>query len=150
MKTSLAILAVIGMLLPVTQLEAAPASKKFGGFVAGKKFTLTVTSRKSTKTKGDDVTKNASIPKDIPKFEEGEAVTFTIGKKGQLKGPGFSIEYQGSEDRENFYGNDGSNGEVARVQRTLTNRPKEATVIFYKLSFSGIKPVTNTVKYVLK
>jgi hypothetical protein len=147
MKTSLSIIAVIGMLLPMTSLEAAPASKKIGGFTAGQKFTLTVTEKRSIRTKGDDVKKNAAVPKDIPDFDKGQKVTFTIGKSGQLRGPGFSIVYRETEDRENFYANKGRNGEVASVEKTKKNIPKEATLIFYKFSFSGIKPVTNTVKY---
>lgn len=150
MKISLSILAVIGMLLPVSSLEAAPAGKKFGGFTAGKKFTLTVTEKKSTRTKGDDVTKNAKVPKDIPNFSKGETITFTVGKKGQLKGPGFSIVYRESEDGENYYANTGSNGEIANVEKGKKGIVNEATLIFYKLSFSGIRPVTNTVKYELE
>ncbi|GAA5124993.1 hypothetical protein JIN84_13450 [Luteolibacter yonseiensis] len=150
MKTSLSIVTALGLLLPAATLDAAPASKKFGGFSSGQKFTLTVTEKKSVRTKGDDVKKNAAVPKDIPNFSKGENVTFTIGKKGQLKGPGFSIVYRETEDNENFYANTGSNGEVASVEKGKKGNAKEATLIFYKLSFSGVRPVTHTVKYELE
>jgi hypothetical protein len=150
MKTSISLIAILGMLLPMTSLEAAPASKKFGGFTAGQKFKLTVTEKKSVKYKPGSGKKNVAVPKGIPDFAKGETITFTIGKSGQLKGSGFSIVYRESGNGENYYANEGRNGEVASVEKTKKNVPTEATLIFYKNTFSGIRPVNYTVKYELE
>lgn len=150
MKTSIALTAILGMLLPVTSLEAAPASKKFGDFTAGQKFKLTVTDKKSVKVKPGSGKKNVAVPNGIPDFAKGEKVSFTIGKSGQLRGPGFSIVYREANDDENYYANEGRNGEVAKVEKTKKKVPTEATLIFYKFGFSGLRPVNYTVKYELK
>jgi len=150
MKTSIALITILGMLLPVASLEAAPASKKFGGFTAGQKFKLTVTEKKSVKYKPGSGKKKVDVPNGIPDFSKGQTVTFTIGKSGQLKGSGFSIVYRDAENGENYYANEGRNGEVARVEKTKKNRPTEATLIFYKNGFSGIRPVNYTVTYELE
>jgi len=147
MKTSVSLIAILGMLLPVASLEAAPASKKIGGFTAGQKFKLTVTEKKSVKVKPGSGKKNVDVPNGIPDFSKGQTVTFTIGKSGQLRGPGFSIVYRDTDDGENYYANKGRNGEVASVEKNKKNVPKEATLIFYKNSFSGVRPINYTVKY---
>ncbi|MES2440171.1 MAG: hypothetical protein V4584_13970 [Verrucomicrobiota bacterium] len=152
-QSLLSILIGCGTLLPLAKLEAAPG-KTYGGFAPGKTFTFTVDEKKSYKTKGVKLTKNAPVTDGVPDFAEGESVKFTIGKKGQLKGPGFSITHRTSEEGENFYSNNpsasSSKGDAARVEKTPKGRPTEATLTFYRISFSGFIPVTNTVTYKLE
>ncbi len=148
-------LAVCGTLLPFSQLQASgPASKSFGGFPAGKTFTFKVTDKSSIKTRGPKLTRNAAIPDGIPNFSKGQNVKFTIGEKGKLNGPGFSITYRDSRGGANFYSNNpsfsSSKGAAATVEKTSNNKPTEATLTFYKVTFSGFIPVTNTVTYELE
>ncbi len=96
MKTLLLPLAVCcAALLPFAQVNAAnPADVKlYGGFPKGMTFTfkvMNVTSAKADIIRG---TIKASVPNGIPKFKKGQNVTFTIGTKGALTGPGFSISF---------------------------------------------------------
>lgn len=155
MKTTLhPIIGICATLLPFTQLQAAEShSTKFGGFEAGKKFTLTVSDRTSVRTNGRKVTKGVPVPAGIPDFRVGHDVNFTIGASGQLKGSGFSIVYRTSRSQTNFYSNNPSgfisDGQAASVSKTSTNRPKGARLVFYTFRFSGFTPITNTVTYYL-
>jgi hypothetical protein len=148
------IIAICATLLPLTQLQAAETlATKFGGFEAGKKFTLTVSNRTSVRTNGTQVTKNVSVPAGIPDFRVGRDVNFTIGASGQLKGDGFSIIYRSSRYQTNFYSNKPSgfisDGQAASVSKTSTNKPTGAKLVFYTFRFSGFTPITNTVTYYL-
>ena len=157
MKTLLLpLIAGCGVLLPLTQLHAAEvAGETFGGFAAGKEFTLTVTERVSIKTVGSHVTRHAAVPNGMPDFHKGRKVNFTIGKKGQLKAVGISIAFQTGKSRINFYSNNpngfSSQGEAATVTKTVKrDRPTGATLTFYQFRFSGFRPITNSVSYVLE
>lgn len=152
MKTQLlAIATTAGVLLPVSSLKAADS---FGGFEPGKRFTLTVTERESTMTKGLKVTKNVSIPNGVPDFSKGQKVFFRIGEKGNLVGSDFNIIYRREEGDIVFYSNNPTfskpKGDSATVTKNSNNRPVEATMTFYRFRFSGFIPVTNTVIYVLE
>lgn len=142
-------------LLPVTRLQAAdPADTTFGDFTAGQTFTLTVTERFTARTKGFRVTKNVAVPDGIPDFAVGDPVKFTIGSKGQLTGPGFSITYRRDEGRTNVYANRPTfrspSGDGAVVSKSLKDRPVRAALTFYDFKFSGLIPVMTTVSYELK
>ncbi|MEO5913964.1 MAG: hypothetical protein ABIS50_07000 [Luteolibacter sp.] len=99
MKTLItAIVACCAALLPVTQAQAAePAAKKYGDFKPGDTFTMKVAT----------VAPIGTRPKGFPVFTKGQNVKFTIGTKGELKGPGFSINFkpEGSSGGENYYDN---------------------------------------------
>lgn len=142
-------------MLPFTQLQATGiAGETFGGFARGKQFKLIVTERASIRTTGSHVTRHVAVPDGMPDFNKGRIVKFTIGKNGRLIGPGFSITYRSSKSRINYYSNNpsgfSSEGEAATVSKTSRNKPTGATLTFYKFRFSGFKPVTNSVSYVLE
>ena len=99
MKTLLLhVIAICAAVLPVTQAQAVePAGKKYGDFKPGDKFTLKVTT----------VTEIGKRPSNFPVFKEGQSVKFTIGPKGQLIGPKFTINFEpeGTSANENYYDN---------------------------------------------
>ena len=138
-------------LLPVSRLQAV---ETFGDFKAGQTFTLTVTERHTSRTKGFNVTKNVKVPDGIPDFKVGDPVKFTIGSNGQLKGPGFRITYRSDCGRYNLYANrptlNTTKGSVATVYKSSTDKPVRAAMSFDRLTFSGIIPVTTSVDYVFK
>ena len=149
-KLFLPILLGCSALLPVSQLQAA----EFGDFTPGQTFTLTVTERFTARTKGFKTTKNVAVPNGIPNFKVGEKVKFTIGTKGQLKGPDFKITYRSDRGNYNLYANrptlETTQGSVATVHKNSRNKPTRAAVTFDRLTFSGIIPVTTTVDYVFR
>ncbi len=151
MKTIiLPIVVATGALFPFSPLKA----ETFGGFGVGKKFTLTVTDRKSTMTKGVKVTKNVPIPNGVPDFAEGEKVNFRIGLKGKLVGPDFKIVFRRETGDVVIYSNNPTfskpHGDAATVTKNSNGKPVEATLTFYRFHFSGFIPVTNTVNYVFE
>jgi hypothetical protein len=146
------LLAGFGALLPITPSQAAgPVEETRGGSSVDKTFTLVVTDRSSVQKKGLRPLKNVRVPGEWPDLKKGDTVTFTIGRNGQLKGPGFSIRHRDDRGRTGFYYNtpsfDDTEGKFANVTSNGNGRPRKATVKFAKLSFSGIIPVTNTVQY---
>lgn len=150
MKNRLLPLLIGGALLPFGDLSA---QETYGDFTPGQTFTFTVTEKTVRKTRGTSVRRDVPVPNSIPDFAVGQNVQFTIGGRGQLKGPGFSIAFEGEEGRFNFYSNDPSfdepNGEAATVRKSSRNRPKSATLTFYKFKFDGFVPVTTVVHYIL-
>lgn len=153
-KLLLPLIVGCGALLPFSHLQAAEIARNtYGGFAVGKQFTLTVTERTSIRTSGSHVTKHAAVPEGMPDFNKGRKVKFTIGNKGKLVGPGFSIIYRSSKSRVNIYSNNPSgitsDGQAATVSKTAKNWPTRATLTFYKFRFSGFRPVMNSVSYVL-
>jgi len=139
-------------LLPIAPLQAAETT--FGGFTAGQTFKMTVTERFTARVKGFKVTKNVAVPDSIPDFAVGDSVKFTIGTKGQLKGPGFVITYRRDNGRTNVYHNrptlNSPDGDAAVVHKSLTDKPVRTALTFYDFRFSGIIPVVTTVSYELK
>lgn len=139
-------------LLSSSVFAAGPAGKAIGGFEPKTTFTLTVKKVVSTRTKNLNVEKNVPIPSSLPKFKKGDEIEFEIGKDGQLKGPGFSIDFKRAKRAVNLYA-EGTlkNGEAA----TLAKVGEEPTVIgavltFYKTSTSGFSVITNEVVYMLE
>lgn len=146
-----------GALLPLSQAQAAgPASKTFGGFSPGKKFTLTVQSFTSSMSVGSKNKFFVSIPTGVPQFRRGQAVKFTIGKKGELTGPGFSIPLLSSSATINSYAKlpniSSLSPNGAGVVKNSAGKPVGSTLIFYKYRINGstINGLTiNQVSYVL-
>ena len=156
MKTLLLpILVGCGTLFPLAQSHAAePASTTYGGFTPGQRFVLTVTDRTSTKTRGSKVTDGAPVPDGIPDYPIGKKVLFTIGDKGQLTHPGYSIIFRREEGDVNFYANKPTfskpSGSAATITKNSSEKPIAGTLTFSRFHFSGFVPVTNTVTYVLE
>lgn len=154
MKTiSLQLILLCGSLLSATHAQAAT----FGGFASGKKFTFTVQEAKSSQTIGTKVKANVPVPEGIPKFKKGQKVTFTVGKKGELTGPGFSIAFLNSSTNANSYAKLPSSKTVspngAAVFKDKSGKPLAATLTFYQYRISNYTAnglSVNLVGYVLK
>lgn len=149
------ILAGFGTILSFSDLHAVEVvGRSFGGFTRGQQFTLTVTERVSIRTSGSHVSRNVPVPEGMPDLKKGSDVTFTIGKGGRLKGPGFSILFESGKPRINLYSNnpDGfsSEGEAAAVFKNDNGKATGATLTFYRFRFSGFRPITHSVSYVLE
>lgn len=144
---------LIPLLACTTLVSARAEEKSFGGFEPGTEFTLTVKDRISTRTKGSDVDKNVPVPDGLPRFKEGRKLQLVIGKRGQLKGPGFSIDFRKGKRLANVYADNigGSlrKGAAATVAKE-DQEPVAAVITFTKLGFSGFRPVTHNVTYVLE
>lgn len=148
------IIIALASLFPFTAAQAAgPVGKSYGNFEPETKFTLTVVKRVTTRTQGRDVDKNVSIPKELPHFREGRKIRFTIGKRGQLTGPGFSIDFKKGKAAANIYAEAStktfSRGAAATVVKA-GDTPTGAVLTFYKAGFYRWRPVTYTVVYFLE
>ncbi len=156
MKTLLLPLLIgCGTLLPTASLYAGgPASKTWGGFAKGYKFTLTVTDRDCTRIEGLDEDDDAPIPGKFPKFKVGEKLTFTIGDKGVLKGPGFTVKYEEEEDNRVYYTNGvvsaGDRAEAAVVTKTDNDKARKVRLTFAKYGRDGIEPTSTVLIYKLE
>lgn len=147
-----------GALLPLTQAQAGgPASKNFGGFSPGKRFTMTVESVTSSQSIGKKSKTSVPIPTGIPSFKKGQTVKFTIGKKGELTAPGFSIPLLNSSARINSYAKlpniNSLSPNGAGVFKDSSGKPVGSTLIFYKYRIDGFTAsglTINQVSYVLK
>ncbi|QJE98333.1 hypothetical protein [Luteolibacter luteus] len=153
----LQLFAICALFIPFHQVEAAKAPKPpavFGQFPVGKTFTFTVTSKLSSATVGTQVIDPAPVPKGVPSFVVGQQVTFTIGKKGELKGPGFSILYNADGVTANTYVNKpkkGASPTVATVHKNLTTgEPTAVSLSFFTFKIAKRIPTVNTVTYVLQ
>lgn len=162
MKTIIATLLVaFGAVLPVTQIQAAPigntaqfAKKTYGGFAVGKKFSFKVTALSSSSADLQGVVKKAPIPAGVPKFKKGQKVKFTIGAKGELKGPGFSIPFKSTSDSANSYviapTAKKPNGDIGVVHKTVNHKPTAANLSFFKTTGSGFGTKVYSVTYILQ
>lgn len=158
MKTiSLQLLLLCGSLLSAPHAQAAPASKSFGGFASGKKFTFSVQEATSNQTIGTKVKTKVAVPEGIPRFTKGQKVTFRIGNKGELTGPGFSIAFLNSSTNANSYAKLPNSKTVspnaATVFKDSAGKPVAATLTFYQYRISNYTPnglSINLVGYVLK
>lgn len=154
-KLLLPLTACFATLLPLAPLQAAsPADVKlYGGFAPGKEFTFKVTNvtcAKGTLTGG---TVKASVPSGIPKFRKGQNVTFKIGSKGQLTGPGFSTSYLSGGAVSNAYA-DAQSGmtlpDTAIVFKSSKTKPNGVNLTFLKVTGSGLSTATYLVNYTLE
>ena len=145
-KLLLRAFALIAAVLPLSGAEAAPKPPKiFGDFEVGKTFTFTVGTVVSSATQGTTVINNAPIPEKVPAFTVGQEVTITIGKKGELIGPGFKIAFQSGGLGANVYVNKpkkGASPTAATVHKdTTTNEPIGVSMGFF--TFKLVKRVPN-------
>ncbi len=153
MKTLLLpLLVCTASLLPFSQAHAVEsASPSFGGFTPGLKFTFKVTKVECTKLEKFVYTKTA-VPKGVPKFRKNQKVTFTIGKKGQLIGPGLLLTYKSTSQPSNSYvhrvGSNFNEDEVTIYKDSL-GKPVSAGLTLYKEVHGGFAsiPVVYTVRY---
>ena len=138
---------ICALFIPLTQVEARTPKPPpvFGGWSPGKTFTFTVTNVTSTGNQGGQIINPAPIPKGVPAFVNGQQVTFTIGKKGELKGPGFSVAFQAESATANVYVNKPARGAqptTATVNKnTTTGEPTAISMAFF--SFKLVKRIPN-------
>lgn len=90
-----------------------------GGFTVGDTFTFNVVVKQSSSLANGVTNANAPIPKGLPVFAMGQAVTFKIGKKGELLAPKVNIPFK--------YAVTGANGYLGKV--TKAGPPPLATVV---------------------
>ena len=163
MKTLItALILACGIALPATHLAAAPASKTtaqfakktYGGFKPGKKFSFKVTEVVATKQKLGGGPTKTSIPKGIPKFKKGKKVKFTIGKKGELKMPGYSIKFEADGGTSNAYVNkpkgSAPQGDAAIVFKDSNGKPTTVALTFFKAQGSGFNTTIYQIFYEFK
>ena len=154
MKTLLLpLLVCTASLLPVAQSHAVEsASPSFGGFTPGLKFTFKVTKAECTKLEKFVSTKS-TIPKGVPKFRKNQKVSFTIGKQGQLTGPGILFTYQSASQPSNSYVHraaSNTNEDEITIYKDSLGKPVAAGVTVYKeIRSNGFLsiPVVYTVRY---
>lgn len=153
-KLLIPIVAGFAALLPVSSLRAADPAATYGGLVPGQTFTMTVTDASSVRTRGTNADHDVPVPDGWPDLKEGDSVQFVIGNRGQLTGPGFSISYKSEKNNVNLYSNNPSfsspRGEAAAITKNDKDKPRVVRLTFYKLHFSGLIPITNTVTYKLE
>lgn len=155
MNKLLPLLVVSATLFLTALLHAAPFgstteigvdSISIGEFPVGKTFTLKVTNVYSVK--GPESDPLAQIPTDvpggIPKFKKGQNVKFTIGAKGQLEGPGFSMKFVLDEGFGNSYlyknKGDVNHPGTGHVSKNAKNNPTRVDLSFFKSVFEGEGP----------
>lgn len=167
MKTLFAAIVVcFGTLLPhahAQQVDTAPAAatqfKKgnFGGLNPGKKFSFNVEEAIFAKASLTGSGKIKKAPKGIPNYKKGQKIKFTIGKKGELIGPGFKMNLMkgGVSAVSNAYSS-GVNKKssnltpnVAIVYKNSKGKPTAVALNFYKIDIKGFQTTTYTVTYAL-
>ena len=147
------------ILFPATQVQAAGAGSTFGGFTAKQKFSLKVVSIGSATQVGTTVTGGKTVPGSLPKFKVNQIVKFTIGRKGQLTGPGFSLPFDkaASTASQNNYNNfpigekKAARGAVIfkDTQGENNGNPTGGTLVFSKVTVNGPNVTTKSVTYSL-
>jgi hypothetical protein len=138
--------ALIAAVLPLSVAEAAPKPPKiFGDFPVGKTFTFTVGTAITSATEGMNVIPNAPVPAGVPNFTVGQQVTMTIGKKGELIGPGFKVTFVSGGVGANVYVNKPKKGAAPTAvtvhKNTTTNEPTGVSMGFF--TFKLVKRVPN-------
>lgn len=130
-----------------------PASKSFGGFSTGKLVTLTVREVTSTQAIGSSVKSKVPIPESIPKFAEGQKVTFSVGRKGELTGPKFSIPFLNFSGNVNSYAKQPTQNTASPITGSVfkdsKGKPVAATLTFYQYRITDYRLSVNLVGYVL-
>ncbi|RYD85139.1 MAG: hypothetical protein EOP84_03440 [Verrucomicrobiaceae bacterium] len=155
------IIVALAAVAPVSSLQASPvgkttqfASKTFGGFAVGKKFSLKVTALSASSATATGSVTKVAVPAGMPKFKKGQRVNFTIGKKGELKGPGFSIPYNTATDYSNTYlvkpTAKKPKADMAVLRKEINQKVTAATLSFFKTTGSGFGTKVITVVYVLE
>lgn len=157
-KLLLRAFALIAAVLPLAVAEAAPKPKPpkiFGDFTPGKTFTFTVDVANTATTTGIGTppVSSPTAPKGVPNLTVGQQVTFVIGKKGELIGPGFKIGFFNGAVGANAYINKpkkNAQPTVAAVHKdTTTNEPTAVSLTFYTFKLSKRVPTVTMTTYVL-
>jgi hypothetical protein len=148
-------IACFAALLPFTQVHAAdPAGRNYYNLTPGTKFTLKVTSVISTVAGLDGKAKRGPVPAGIPKFKKGDRVKFSIGSKGELKGPDFTTAFKTASADTTVYADKIVGTKLpdsAAVKTSLTTDKVVYTQLaFHKISGSGFGTKVNFVVYVLE
>jgi hypothetical protein len=146
--------ALITAVLPLHLAEAAPKPPPvFGGWSPGKSFTFRVDSVISAANQGGAIINPAPIPKGVPVLNVGQEVTFTIGKKGELIGPGIKIAFQADGGSANVYVNKpkkGAQPTIANVYKSMvTGEPIGVALNYYTFKLLKRVPNVNSVTYTL-
>ena len=156
MTTSLPQLLLI--VLSVVFIQAAKAAPIlfYGGFATNQTFSFTLKEIRTEANQGGVVTHDVGIPNGIPIYTFGQPVTFKIGKKGSLTGPGFSFKFVGDVGFFNVYlGGKITRGNPAMheasVFKTTTNLPTGVAITFRKLiKVRRQAPVVVSVTYIFE
>ncbi|MES2440727.1 MAG: hypothetical protein V4584_16795 [Verrucomicrobiota bacterium] len=148
-------IACCAALLPFTQVQAAGVpGKNYYNLAPGTKYSLKVTDVVSTVTGLDGQAKQVAVPAGIPKFKKGQTVKFTIGKKGELKGPGFSTKFLSADPTTSAYADKQVGTKLpdnAAVKTSLTTKKAVYTQLaFHKITGSGFSTKVHFVVYVLQ
>lgn len=146
--------ALLTALLPLQMAEAAPKPPPvFGGWSPGKTFTMRVDTVISAANQGGAIINPAPIPKGVPVLTVGQDVTFTIGKKGELIGPGLKIAFQADGGSSNVYVNKpkkGAQPTAATVFKNFTTgEPIGVALNFYTFKLVKRVPNVSSVTYTL-
>lgn len=157
-KLLLRAFALIAAVLPLTVAQAATPKPPavFGDFAVGKTFTFTVTTAETATTTGFGGTAVVSptAPAGVPNLVVGQQVTFVIGKKGELTGPGIKVGFLEGAVGANAYINKpkkGAQPTVAGVHKnTTTNEPIFVTMNFFTFKLSKRVPTVTSTTYILQ
>ena len=146
--------ALVTAVLPLHLAEAAPKPPPvFGGWSPGKTFTFTVDTKLSSANQMGQVLPNVPVPKGIPDLAVGQQVTFTIGKKGELVGPGFKIGFQADGGNSNAFINKPKKGSppVAAIvfKEVTTGEPFSVALNFFTFKITSRIPTVNSITYTL-
>ncbi|MEO5914192.1 MAG: hypothetical protein ABIS50_08165 [Luteolibacter sp.] len=123
---------------PFADAAAPSQPAPLGGFPPGTTFSFKVVYTYSTKGPAADPVAQvpAPVPLGIPKFKKGDTVKFTIGNKGQLTGPGFSMKYVTDEEFSYAYSANNplspANPKTAHVDKNKKNKPTAVGLNFFK------------------
>ncbi|MEK7951873.1 hypothetical protein [Luteolibacter soli] len=157
-KLLLRAFALLVAVLPFTAAQAAAPKPPvlFGDYAPGKTFTFTVTTAQFATTTGFGGTPvlGTSAPAGIPNFTVGQQVTFVIGKKGELIGPGFKIGFLSGAIGANAYINKPKKGAQPTVssvhKNTTTNEPTAVDMTFFTFKLSKRIPTVTMTTYILQ
>lgn len=150
-------IACAALFLPFSQVQAAGAGKTFGGLKPKQTFSLKVTKVESLKKTGTGDSQ-VPIPAGFPQLKVGQTVKFTIGAKGQLTCPFFSLPFRAAnpEEKSNSYGNGNvTPSKVTKIGEVVIDKkgnPVIAHITFYNFIRVDIPPFVygNQVTYSLK
>lgn len=149
MKSLIKLIVCAAALLPLARVQAGT---NYYDLKPGVTYTLKVGTVVSTKSALTGATSEVAIPSGIPKFKKTQKVTFTIGSKGELKGPGFTIPLKKAAAGTSVYmvKPTGTNLPNSAAVKTINKKVTYTQLAFYKLSGSGFNTTTYQVVYLLQ